>query len=142
MGAPESIAEDFRGACLEFAEPATRDHAVGRFRRLADVGHPAACYNIGVLLLGGRHLPRDDASAESYLRRAAAQQYPGSFRPLGMMALRGRTVATRQASGDVRLYLAGQWFARGWLAGDAEAHTLMLRHFPCLFACMVLCPWR
>ncbi|GHD62486.1 tetratricopeptide repeat protein [Jeongeupia chitinilytica] len=142
MGAPESTTEAFRCACLEFADPATRDRAIDRFRGLADTGHAAACYNLAVLLLAGRDVARDDAAAEHYLRRAASQRYPGSYRPLGMMALRGRLTATRTAGGDVRRYLAGQWFARGWLAGDAEAHTLMLRHVPCLFACMVLCPWR
>ncbi|WP_432722802.1 hypothetical protein R0381_001466 [Jeongeupia wiesaeckerbachi] len=142
MGAPESASADFRGACLEFADPTTRERAICRFRQLADAGHAAACYNVAVLLMAGRELARDDVAAERYLRLAAAQRYAGSYRPLGMLALHGRLAATRHASGDVRRYLAGQWFARGWLAGDAKAYALMLRHVPCLFACMVLCPWR
>ncbi|BCL76997.1 hypothetical protein JHS3_27330 [Jeongeupia sp. HS-3] len=140
MGAPESTA--FRAACQMFADAGARDEAIALFRRLADAGHVAACYNLGVLQLAGRHLGRDDASAEAYLRRAAAQGYARSFRPLGMMALRGRMHSTRGGGGDVRRYLAGQWFAKGWMAGDAEAHVLMTRHVSCLFACFILCPYR
>ncbi|AOY01123.1 sel1 repeat family protein [Jeongeupia sp. USM3] len=142
MGAPEAATADFRGACQQFADPASREAAIVRFRWLADAGHPAACYNTGVLLLAGRELAADDVAAEHYLRRAAALRYTGSLRPLAMMALRGRLAATRGAGGDVRRYLASQWFARGWQAGDAEARRLMLRHLSCLSGCLLLCPWR
>jgi TPR repeat protein len=58
-------------------------------RSAAELGHPAACYELAMHLESGDLGPQDEAEAMDLIRRAAALQHPHAIWRLGIMHIYG-----------------------------------------------------
>src|SRR5262245_36628530 len=73
--------------------------ALSEFTPLADGGDARAQYYLGVMLVGGLGVPRDEARAADYLGRSAEQGNAQAQSILGALYLQGRGVPRDEAKG-------------------------------------------
>jgi TPR repeat protein len=83
-------------------------------RQLAERGEAKAQFELGLRLLGGEGLPKDEQQAAEWLQKAAAQHLPGAMNALGTLHEEGVGVPKDQKK-------ALEWFTKGANAGDPMA---------------------
>lgn len=100
------------------------DEAVVRLKQAAELGHPEAAYELGMLYLQGRDVPEDLEASARWLNRAADLGEPRAQYLVGANLLAGNGVERDPARGVSFLARAGeQGHVRAqYLLGQSYAH--------------------
>ncbi|MDH3466506.1 MAG: protein kinase [Gammaproteobacteria bacterium] len=113
---PPSVEQDLAIAITNFKRGDYKN-AVGKLRPLAEInGMLEAKYYVGLMYDTGKGVPRDDAEAVKWYRRAAEQGYDPAQNAMGVMYAQGRGVAR-----DDRAAL--EWYRRAAAQCNTDAQT-------------------
>ncbi|MBL8736230.1 MAG: sel1 repeat family protein [Planctomycetes bacterium] len=116
-----------RALAVDTAEASGPDlvRAALDYARAAELGHPGAANNLGLLFHAGRGVAQDHAEARRWFDRAVAAGFAGANVNLGVMAFYGQggsrdldrardLLATAASAGDLRaVTLLGSWDYEG-----------------------------
>lgn len=99
------VAADYDSAIRDY-ELQRHGEAIGEFRRLAERGHGAAEFMIGVMYFHGRGVNKDIGVAAAWFHKAAMQGYPPAQLAYASLHLRGVGLASNPATAYMWLSLA------------------------------------
>ena len=97
--------------------------AYHEWKPIAEKGHTVAQYNLGLMYVKGRGVPKNYALAKKWLTKAALQGHARARHSLGVMYYFGQGVPKNYV-------LARKWFTKAALQGHARArHNLGLMYY-------------